>query len=328
MSKSFAEEYRRYADNDVPDLWSRIEAGIDAYEAENKVTNIESSEKYKSNKKKYMWLVNPSFKRYGGIIAAAACMVLAIGVVKGLVSPANKDSAPMAESAAAPAAAEEAYYEDAAADEACAESVDAEAPALYESEAEEAYDAGETYADEAAAADNIAGYGQDNAPEAIAEAAETYDIDLNNQKLNLKNDTSYTNDEGIAFAAAANEASEDEEQETFASGTQEKTKAADNNAKKAEERTAGTSNAKEITITATLDSVKKENGRLVCTLTVKAPGTSNLKAGDKITAYAEPDISEKTEQLFNDTSSQKSKYHITLIKEKSNDIYTIKHIER
>lgn len=32
MNRNFAEEYKKYADIDTPDLWSRIEAGIDAYE--------------------------------------------------------------------------------------------------------------------------------------------------------------------------------------------------------------------------------------------------------------------------------------------------------
>ena len=32
MSKNFETEYKKYADNTVPDLWSRIEAGVDAYE--------------------------------------------------------------------------------------------------------------------------------------------------------------------------------------------------------------------------------------------------------------------------------------------------------
>ena len=32
MNRDFAEEYKKYADIDTPDLWSRIEAGIDAYE--------------------------------------------------------------------------------------------------------------------------------------------------------------------------------------------------------------------------------------------------------------------------------------------------------
>ncbi len=62
MNKVFAEEYKKYADIDTPDLWSRIEAGIDAYEEAlkaadeseagknaDKIINIASSQKFASN---------------------------------------------------------------------------------------------------------------------------------------------------------------------------------------------------------------------------------------------------------------------------------------
>ncbi len=62
MNRSFAEEYKKYADIDTPDLWSRIEAGIDAYEEAlkaadeseavknaDKIISIASSQKFASN---------------------------------------------------------------------------------------------------------------------------------------------------------------------------------------------------------------------------------------------------------------------------------------
>lgn len=62
MNRDFAEEYKKYADIDTPDLWSRIEAGIDAYEEAlkaadeseavknaDKIINIASSQKFASN---------------------------------------------------------------------------------------------------------------------------------------------------------------------------------------------------------------------------------------------------------------------------------------
>lgn len=62
MNRDFAEEYKKYADIDTPDLWSRIEAGIDAYEEAlkaadeseavknaDKIINIASSPKFASN---------------------------------------------------------------------------------------------------------------------------------------------------------------------------------------------------------------------------------------------------------------------------------------
>ena len=62
MNRSLAEEYKKYADIDTPDLWSRIEAGIDAYEDvlkaadesdtvknADKIISIASSPKFASN---------------------------------------------------------------------------------------------------------------------------------------------------------------------------------------------------------------------------------------------------------------------------------------
>ena len=62
MNRDFAEEYKKYADIDTPDLWSRVEAGIDEYEEalkaadENeagknadKIINIASSQKFASD---------------------------------------------------------------------------------------------------------------------------------------------------------------------------------------------------------------------------------------------------------------------------------------
>ena len=45
MSKNFETEYKKYADNTVPDLWSRIEAGVDAYEESIRETEAGSEEK-------------------------------------------------------------------------------------------------------------------------------------------------------------------------------------------------------------------------------------------------------------------------------------------
>lgn len=62
MNRDFVKEYKKYADIDTPDLWSRIEAGIDAYEEAlnaadeseagknaDKIINIASSPKFASN---------------------------------------------------------------------------------------------------------------------------------------------------------------------------------------------------------------------------------------------------------------------------------------
>ena len=62
MNRDFVKEYKKYADIDTPDLWSRIEAGIDAYEEAlnaadeseavknaDKIISIASSPKFASN---------------------------------------------------------------------------------------------------------------------------------------------------------------------------------------------------------------------------------------------------------------------------------------
>lgn len=87
MNKVFAEEYKKYADIDTPDLWSRIEAGIDAYEEAlkaadeseagknaDKIISIASSQKFASN--------NESTESYD-ISAAAGNDVKADGYTDG-----------------------------------------------------------------------------------------------------------------------------------------------------------------------------------------------------------------------------------------------------
>ena len=62
MNRDFVKEYKKYADIDTPDLWSRIDAGIDAYEEAlkvsdeskagknaDKIINIASSPKFSSD---------------------------------------------------------------------------------------------------------------------------------------------------------------------------------------------------------------------------------------------------------------------------------------
>ena len=61
----FENEYKKYSEEATPDLWSRIESGIDAYEASN--SNITPITK---NKK--------SFKKYLGLIAVAACILITV----------------------------------------------------------------------------------------------------------------------------------------------------------------------------------------------------------------------------------------------------------
>ena len=79
---NFEIEYKKSALESTPDLWARIEAGVDAYEeatkveeekyeekiTENEENNIENIGDYK--KKKF------NFRKYAGIIAVAACLLI------------------------------------------------------------------------------------------------------------------------------------------------------------------------------------------------------------------------------------------------------------
>lgn len=183
MSKNFEIEYKKYADSIVPDLWSRIEAGVDAYEEsikdakagseETKTGKIVNIEDY--NKKKEVEIKPENevisetgsnhvteekrkrvrnYKPYIGALAAAACMFLVVVVMKNVISSSN--SATSAESAAAPAAMDSApaQMEEAAEPKAnAAAEADAEAADTYE-EAEEAYDVSSEYSADTTADEN------------------------------------------------------------------------------------------------------------------------------------------------------------------------------
>ncbi|MCR5421272.1 MAG: hypothetical protein K6E98_09705 [Lachnospiraceae bacterium] len=86
MSKSFEEEYKKYANTHVPDLFDRIEAGIDRLEAQESVQTFETEKISKGPSKKRIFDFSG---KYMGIIAAAACGVLAVSVY-GLTKNAQK----------------------------------------------------------------------------------------------------------------------------------------------------------------------------------------------------------------------------------------------
>lgn len=62
MNKDFEKEYKKSAIDDTPDLWSRIEAGID--------TKMDTA----INTKK----VIPFYKKYQGLLAACICLIVVI----------------------------------------------------------------------------------------------------------------------------------------------------------------------------------------------------------------------------------------------------------
>lgn len=66
---NFENEYKKYSKESTPDLWARIEAGVDAYEAE-KANNTDKVVPITNNKR--------VFKKHLGLIAVAACILIAV----------------------------------------------------------------------------------------------------------------------------------------------------------------------------------------------------------------------------------------------------------
>lgn len=142
MSKDFEQAYKELAQNEVPDLWNRIEAGLSEKSTSRK------TEEQRKMKKLY-------FRQYAGIAAAVVCAVLIAPAVLLLSSQRTKSEgitcAPemaaesIAEEAEAEAAAEEAVYE-----------------TTEEAEAESMYDMAETPAEES-------DYGTESASGSIAD---------------------------------------------------------------------------------------------------------------------------------------------------------------
>lgn len=77
MSKNFEEEYKEYLNAQAPDLWTRIEAGVDALgavEASEKVVPISTGKKAKKKRQnKYMY--------YRVLVSVAACLFALVLIV-------------------------------------------------------------------------------------------------------------------------------------------------------------------------------------------------------------------------------------------------------
>ena len=70
MNRDFEKEYRKYSADDTPDLWDRIEAGIDGAGTEQKEKTVRIGEQR-----------NREFRKYSGWVAAAVCALLVIPAV-------------------------------------------------------------------------------------------------------------------------------------------------------------------------------------------------------------------------------------------------------
>ena len=93
MSKKFEEEYKEYLNAQAPDLWSRIEAGVDALEAgaagKKKIVPITGDEAKEAKKKRRI-----RYQHYRAIVSVAACLfaLLLIVPVYLLTRPSGKGS--------------------------------------------------------------------------------------------------------------------------------------------------------------------------------------------------------------------------------------------
>ena len=137
-------EYKNAISLEVPDLWNRIEAGIDEYEATKKTDNISYIKEETKNEEKTNRVNSKKVIAYiGRISAAAVCLILAIGAFN--LMRGSKNTAEMATSDAP-----------ATADFAASEASD-EAPAVAEYAAEaEAEEYSDTYEMDEATAPNEA----------------------------------------------------------------------------------------------------------------------------------------------------------------------------
>lgn len=79
MSKDLEKEYKALMNSDVPDLWARIEAGIDEKNGSDNIQHFEhrtQNEKRKRNTKKRF-----QFKVWGTVAAACLCVAVAVPVM-------------------------------------------------------------------------------------------------------------------------------------------------------------------------------------------------------------------------------------------------------
>lgn len=74
MSKDFEQAYRELAEREIPDLWDRIEAGLESRTTPARIQESEAGTA-KKQLKKIKWM---RFNRYSGIAAAAVCVAVVI----------------------------------------------------------------------------------------------------------------------------------------------------------------------------------------------------------------------------------------------------------
>ena len=317
MNKNFEIEYKKYADSAVPDLWSRIEAGVDAYENSiknrdagseetktDKIVNIEdynrkaeSETTGKADKTGSEATVKRGGKRnykpYFGALAAAACMFLVVVVMKNVISSSN--SMTSAESAAAPAAMDSAPAPVEEAAEPMAEAVGeaSDTAGTYEADAEEAYEEASEYSADASADESPAYEAEESAPmeEApVTEGAAMYGPDVLGEEVDGSN--------SFGIQSAANKDRTKEQQKSAATNSE----------------------ADEIKLVCEPEDLADLKGEGTFKAKVTDPLDSHVKKGDEITVNVPED---GNASLFSALIDSKSTELTLILHEEEDGTYTL-----
>ena len=287
MTRNFEEEYRKYADSTVPDLWGRIEAAIDesSRNAEKSVTDIKD---YHKKENKIVTFVS----KHSAYIAACACVLLTIGALSFLKGLGSAKSA-------APSAASESTAAEAPADYAMDEMTNT-------AEAEAAEESAYEYAEEP-----IAEAYPDQAPSAEAPADEFYSGDFKNpQTLNIDNNAAAAGAMSESSAAKAEEVLEEAEEAQAEAETE-----------------PYDLNGYEQTMICTVDpdelrSVERaSDGTHEISVQVKEPLGAAFDEGEKITLKADDDAFNSLKKLAE--SGKDDEYRMVIRVEMSGDLILI-----
>lgn len=272
--------------------------------------------------------------RYTGIIAAAACGLIVISAAGWITRTAKSNSAAESASYAPAAPAAEAAYEASA-----EEAAEAEAPAEkagssydYEATSEAADDSyveyeeaaepsaeNTTYAEESADESTYAGESTYAEAESADEAPATTGAYADNSKQSESNDEAVMMSEAAdsSYDAAESEYSADESEMsdmTLAADKAQDLKASrDQSVAAGKKKTSDKYRQKEQSLTVKLDSLKEEDGKLICTMTVTDPGITKHKQDEVITAVINEPIKGKVSKFYEKSRSSKDDTYVVIL---------------
>ena len=273
--------------------------------------------------------------RYTGMIAAAACGLIVISAA-GWISGSSKSNSAAESASYAPAApAAEAAYEASA-----EEAAEAEAPAEkagssydYEATSEAADDSYEEYEEAAEPAASNTTYAEESADESTyagestyAEAESADEAPATAGAYDDNSKQSESNDEAVMMSEAADSSYDTAESEysadesemsdmTLAADKAQDLKASrDQSVAAGKKKTSDKYRQKEQSLTVKLDSLKEEDGKLICTMTVTDPGITKHKQDEVITAVINEPIKGKVSKFYaKSADSRKDTYVVVLL---------------